>query len=233
MGVGIWVIYVALEPFARRRWPQMLISWTRALSGYWRDPLVGRDVLVGAVLGVAMGLIMGAGRVLLPPLLHLNGPPPHAFDLEAPIHPARTIAFLLGYVLYSQIWVLAIVFLLVLVRSIVRKEWIAAVIVGIFFLGSYLGAPAPAVTMPLAALSVGILVATTVRFGVLAALVAEFCRRVYGYRIYTNDPSSWMFYAGAIAVVLLAVLAWWAAKTALAGEPLFGDLALEEKAPVS
>jgi serine/threonine-protein kinase len=229
MGVGMWFIYLALEPFARRRWPQMLISWTRALSGDWRDPLVGRDVLVGAVLGLAMGLIMGPSRVLLPPLLHLNGPPPHPFDAEAPINPARTISWLLSYVLYSQIWVLAIVFLLVLVRWVVRKEWIAAVIVGLLFTGIYIGAPAPEVSLPLAALSVGILVATTVRFGVLAALVAESCRRIYGYRIYTHDPSSWMFYAGAIAVALIAVVVWWATKTALAGRPLFGDLALEEK----
>ena len=72
----------------------------------------------------------------------------------------------------------------------------------------------------------------TVRFGLLAGIVAEFCRRIYGYRIYTHDPSSWIFYAGAIAVLLVVALAWWASRTALAGEPLFGGVALEEeKAP--
>ena len=66
MGLGFWLLYLALEPFARRRWPQMLISWTRALSGSWRDPLVGRDMLIGAAVGTAAGLIMGPLRVLLP-----------------------------------------------------------------------------------------------------------------------------------------------------------------------
>jgi serine/threonine-protein kinase len=47
------VIYLALEPFARRRWPGMLISWTRLLSGDWRDSLVGRDILIGSATGVA------------------------------------------------------------------------------------------------------------------------------------------------------------------------------------
>jgi serine/threonine-protein kinase len=233
MGVGIWFFYLALEPFARRRWPQMLISWTRALSGAWRDPLVGRDVLVGAALGVAMGLILGPARVLLPPLLHLEGPPPHGFDLEAPVNPFQSAAWILSTATDTLIRILAMVFFLVLARWIVRKEWIAAVVVGVIFLGQYLGAPAPAVTLPLAALSVGLLVFATVRFGLLAAFVADFCRRIYGYRIYTNDPSSWMFYAGAVAVVLLAVLTWWAARTALAGRPLFGDLALEEKPATS
>jgi serine/threonine-protein kinase len=230
MGVGVWVIYLALEPFARRRWPQMLISWTRALSGGLRDPLVGRDVLIGATLGVAMGLILGPGRVLLAPLLNLQGPPPHQFDLEAPVNPGLSVAWILSTALDTLIRVLAIVFFLVLVRRVVRKEWIAAVVVGVIFVGQYLGMPAPAVTLPLAALSTGILVFATVRYGLLAAFVAESCRRIYGYKIYTNDPSNWMFYAGAVALILLAALVWWATKTALAGRPLFGGLALEEKA---
>jgi len=229
MGVGIWYVYLALEPFARRRWPQMLISWTRALSGGWRDPLVGRDVLIGAAVGVAMGLVLGPARVLLPPLLHLSGPPPHGFDQEAPVNPFRATAWLLSITFDSLIRTLAFVFFLVLVRWVVRKEWIAALVVGAVFLGQYLGAPAPAVTLPLAALSIGVLLFVMVRLGLLAAFVLEACRRIYGYRIYTSDPSSWMFYAGAIALGLLLILAWWASRTALAGRPLFGDLALEEK----
>src|SRR6185295_12973765 len=48
----VWIFYIALEPVIRRRWPQTLISWTRLLSGEWRDPLVGRDVLVGCAAAV-------------------------------------------------------------------------------------------------------------------------------------------------------------------------------------
>jgi serine/threonine-protein kinase len=47
-----WTFYAALEPFARRHWPQMLISWSRLLDGRWRDPLVGRDLLLGCLLGM-------------------------------------------------------------------------------------------------------------------------------------------------------------------------------------
>ena len=48
----MWVLYLALEPYVRRYWPQAIISWTRVLGGRWRDPLVGRDVLYGVILGV-------------------------------------------------------------------------------------------------------------------------------------------------------------------------------------
>src|SRR5262249_32876026 len=49
-----WMLYIALEPFIRRKCPQTLISWTRVLAGEWRDPQVGRDLLAGAAFGAAM-----------------------------------------------------------------------------------------------------------------------------------------------------------------------------------
>jgi len=41
----LWVIYVALEPYVRRFWPDGILGWTRLMAGYMRDPRVGRDVL--------------------------------------------------------------------------------------------------------------------------------------------------------------------------------------------
>jgi serine/threonine-protein kinase len=230
MGLGFWTVYVALEPFARRRWPEMLISWSRALAGGWRDPLVGRDALIGAVVGMATGLILGPLRVLLPPRLNLPGPPPHPFDETAPIGPRQAVAWLIAHGLQSAFWVLGIVFLLVLVRMAVRRGWLAGLLVTLIYTANYLGGTGQAVTIPLALISVGILVAVTVRFGLFAAIIAEICRRIFGYRIYTNDPSSWYFYAGMIAVAGALALAFWAARTALAGRPLFGDILFEEKA---
>jgi protein kinase-like protein len=232
MGIGFWLLYLALEPFARRRWPQMLISWTRAISGDWRDPVVGRDLLLGAALGIAAGLILGPIRVLLPMRLGIPGPPPHSFDQIVPVNPALVVAGLIGACLFCTFWVLGIVFLLAVVRALVRRGWLAGLLVTLLFASNYLGAPSPAVTLPLALVSVGILVGTTVRFGVLPAIVLETCRRIFGYRIYSNDPSNWIFYAGMIAVAGVLLLAYWATKTALAGRPLFGTL-LEEKAATS
>ena len=47
----VWLIYMALEPYVRRRWPQTLIASSTILSGRLRDSVVGRDVLVGAAVG--------------------------------------------------------------------------------------------------------------------------------------------------------------------------------------
>ena len=229
MGVGLWVIYLALEPFARRRWPEMLISWTRGLSGRWSDPLVGRDLLIGAALGTAAGLLLGPVRVLLPPLLNLLGPPPHPFDITCPSSPRMAVAWLLSAAMYSTVWIFAIVFFLAFTRIFVRIGWIAGALIALLFTANYLGAVAPSVSLPVAFLSVGLIIAVTVRYGLLAGVVAEFCRRVFGYRIYSSDPSNWIFYAGMIAVVAVIALAWWATRAALAGQPLFGEIALEEE----
>ena len=49
-----WLLYVALEPYVRRFAPGILISWTRVLGGQFVDSRVGRDVLVGATVGVCI-----------------------------------------------------------------------------------------------------------------------------------------------------------------------------------
>jgi serine/threonine-protein kinase len=221
MGVGFWLVYLALEPFARRRWPQMLISWTRALSGGWRDALVGRDLLIGVAVGTTAGLVMGPLRVLLPLGLGIPGPPPMPFNLPATL--AGAAAWLPALAIYASFWVLGIVFFLVLTRSIVHNGWLAGFIVTLLYAANYLGTRSPWITLPLAALSVGIVVLVTVRFGLLAGIVAEWCRIVVGLRVSTNDPARWDFSVSMLIVASVIALAWWGSRVALAGRPLFGE----------
>ena len=74
-GGAVWVLYLALEPYVRRYWPQAIISWTRVLAGRWRDPLVGRDVLYGVMLGLFICDIYGVRFHLEG---HFGGPPADA-----------------------------------------------------------------------------------------------------------------------------------------------------------
>jgi hypothetical protein len=57
----LWLMYMGLEPFVRRRWPHALVSWSRVLAGRFRDPLVGGHVLTGAVCGVTIALLSHSG----------------------------------------------------------------------------------------------------------------------------------------------------------------------------
>jgi hypothetical protein len=60
----VWLSYVALEPHLRRRWPTLLVGWTRVLSGRISDPLVGRDVLVGAAFGTVVAVVYHLANAL-------------------------------------------------------------------------------------------------------------------------------------------------------------------------
>jgi hypothetical protein len=59
----VWLVYIALEPLARRWWPVTLISWNRLLAGRFRDPMIGRDILIGGLLGVALNVLGGLESV--------------------------------------------------------------------------------------------------------------------------------------------------------------------------
>jgi protein kinase-like protein len=60
----LWLTYLGLEPYVRRFSPSSLIGWTRLLSGGWRDPRVGRDVLIGVCAGLAMTVIVASHNLL-------------------------------------------------------------------------------------------------------------------------------------------------------------------------
>jgi hypothetical protein len=60
----VWAAYIALEPFVRRVWPNLLFAWTRLLDGRWRDPLVGRSLLAGVALGVVIPTIQASPQII-------------------------------------------------------------------------------------------------------------------------------------------------------------------------
>ncbi len=50
----LWVLYLALEPELRARWPHSIVTWNRLLVGRWKDPQVCGHILIGAAAGVLM-----------------------------------------------------------------------------------------------------------------------------------------------------------------------------------
>ena len=60
----LWLLYLAVEPYIRRFWPSTLVSWSRLIAKQWRDPLVGRDVLLGVGLGMLVYIVDIGGTLL-------------------------------------------------------------------------------------------------------------------------------------------------------------------------
>jgi len=82
VGYAMYLLYLGLEPFVRRLWPSMLVTWTRVLGGRLRDPLIGRDALIGVAAGAATALIFLA-PYLTTRLTGMPMPAPAQTDLAA------------------------------------------------------------------------------------------------------------------------------------------------------
>ena len=50
----LWLVYLAIEPAVRARYPHAMVTWNRVLEGRWRDAQVWSHVLIGAALGCAI-----------------------------------------------------------------------------------------------------------------------------------------------------------------------------------
>ena len=85
----LFVVYLALEPYVRRTWPSALITWSRLTTGRLRDPLVGRDLVVGTIAGLVLALLEPLGT-LVPPALGYAGPPPY-LTFFAPLNGVRAM----------------------------------------------------------------------------------------------------------------------------------------------
>ena len=85
----MWLAYLGVEPYVRRFSADALIGWSRLVAGNWRDPRVGRDVMIGVAVGVAMTVVFAVHN-LLPPLFGQPEPMPVAAGSErADLGPLR------------------------------------------------------------------------------------------------------------------------------------------------
>src|SRR5262249_21893579 len=117
----IWLLYIALEPYIRRHWPQTIISWSRLISGRFRDPIVGRDVLFGVVLALIWGIIFTVRTAAL----SAAGPAPR-FDYTGYLNGMRdTLAACLLQILYAVRTIMVFFFMLFVLRALLRNRWAA------------------------------------------------------------------------------------------------------------
>jgi hypothetical protein len=201
----VWLLYVALEPFIRRLWPHTIISWSRMLGGQLRDPLVGRDILVGSLCGALFGLIRWmeiAGRSALGS---------HPFPIRPALDPLLGSRFLFSAAItfsYSAILnTLGLFVLIFLLRLVLRRDWLAG---GAFIVVATLvgmaGRDLPLLTAAANVAALLLFVTLLLRFGLVAVSVAGFVAAALsnGFPL-SMELLRW--YGGATVVALLALSA--------------------------
>jgi serine/threonine-protein kinase len=221
----MWVVYLALEPFVRRRWPDLLVSWTRLLDQRFRDPLVGRDLLIGAT--VAVGLVLldevsalapswagGTVAYTRPPLLQLLG--------------GRVVAGgLLGWA--ATLWpALLSLLLLILFRMLLKRNWAAFLAAWTIFSALSTGTDDGFVALVFVGVFWGLFMLLLMRFGLLAALAALYLHAPLAHGIMTTDLGSWYSDYTIGALLLLVAVALYGFWVSFAGRPLLGEHAFED-----
>jgi hypothetical protein len=222
-----WLAYIAIEPIVRRRWPELLFSWSRLLSGRFRDPLVGRDVLAGIFIGASMMLVLEAASATSNwvDLAGMTPIPPSPATMPSAVGAVSSLFLVTSF---SPLNGLGFLTILVLSQVLLRRRWLAVGLTALLLVVLNLSGENYAVEIPAAAVWSALFLFAAVRFGVLAFTVALF---VYGLLVtapLTLDLSRWYASRGLFFVALILALAVWAFRVSLGGKPMFGGASLDE-----
>ncbi|HEY5838698.1 MAG TPA: serine/threonine-protein kinase [Pyrinomonadaceae bacterium] len=227
--VMIGLIYLALEPYVRRRWPSLLISWNRLLVGDWRDPLVGRDILVGGMLGLGHTAAIYVST-LLPIWTGGRAVPNSGLNisyLESVRHLWATFLMQWPVAVFGSLFFLLLLVLLVIVF---RKQWLATAVFWILVFavtGLAFGTGGHWADL-LASALIATITVVSLRFGLLAMISRAVFFDLSLHNPLTADLSSWYFGNTIFAAVVLFGLATYGFYISIAGQKVFQRTLLEE-----
>ncbi|MEA2204050.1 MAG: eukaryotic-like serine/threonine-protein kinase [Blastocatellia bacterium] len=227
-GGFFWVLYVALEPFVRKRWPNRIVSWARLLAGDFRDPMVGRDVLMGAVFGIGITLwqlFFHSARRWMGDATLTPVPEPNIWNLGM----GRFVGAVAEQLTTPLLNSFEFLFFILLLALLFRRDWLAFIggwvmfTAGLAFLGgntafSWIGA----------AVAAGITTFVLYRYGILVMLSALLYLHLYLEFPATTQITAWYATGFLLNLILLIALAFYAFHASLAGQRVFGGKLLQE-----
>jgi serine/threonine-protein kinase len=126
-GMSAWLLYLAIEPYVRRRYPTYLIGWNRLIDGKLNDPLVGKEILIGILSSFIIPAVSVLGAYLQ------SAPPSLSFVGESvPLDTLLGMRFPLAIMSGSLTWIvqaLGVLFFLVVLSALLRRKWLAIVLI--------------------------------------------------------------------------------------------------------
>jgi serine/threonine-protein kinase len=222
-GVMLWTIYMAIEPYVRRHWPHAIISWSNVLTGHWRDPVVGRDVLFGAGLGVAWSLIGRAadtwgasrgGALNFGDAVFLSG--------------FRRSLGRVAMDMPDSVRTALIFFLLIfLLRVVLRNRWIAGAAFVAIFVTMQISQSNGPIAIVSVALNYGIAALVVERLGLLSLAVGVFIVNLLANLPITLNASAPYFGEMVLVLAIAFAMCVWAFHTSTAGRRLWSGSLFE------
>jgi len=225
------LIYLALEPFARRWWAELLISWNRLLAGDFRDPMIGRDILIGALAGTGINLIYHFGQFIKENIFGAGEYVEGNFLLISLNGWSGVISRLFQELALSPLFALGVFFLLLLFYIVFRNKKLSIAMLVLIVAVPSLATSLQSGDWSIGALGVffgAVLAFILTRFGLLAVMF--FLTYVtLSFSLPTAfDTSSHLFPGTIIVFAAAAGLAIYGFYTSTAGQPVFQRKLLTE-----
>lgn len=220
--VLLWLFYLALEPYVRRWWPHRMVSWSRLLAGDFRDPLIGRDTLIGAALGMAM-MVVNSLWTLTPGWFgHAQAPKPVKLYTLLGLRESLGELFFTGITLIVFLSVSCMFLLLLLHMILRRKQWLALGVAWLLFtFAAGLSGRPLKISFVFAGIYSALIILAATRFGLLTLTVALFFTTIFSSYPMTTDFSVWYSQSTVFALLVAGAVVAFAFYTSLGGQPVF------------
>jgi Protein kinase domain len=229
----LWIFYLALEPTVRRFWPDGLISWSRLVSGDWRDPLVGWHILAGVVCGVIVNGTLVLFR-MSPMFLGEGQVAPAWYTLEFIANGGVFAGALVRAAPNGLSTALIIVFMYAFGRQLLHRDIYAStaavVLLSAVISREFVSEGNVLLQLALLPMLSTLIVIMLRAFGMLASACCFTVHQLLDFTPLTFDFSTWYAWTVLWTFAIIAVLTLYGYLISRAGQPLFGRTLLGEHA---
>jgi predicted Ser/Thr protein kinase len=208
-GATLALIYIALEPLVRARWPHSIVTWNRLLAGRWLDAQVGSHILIGATVGAVVWVVADwIGDWQYGGLSTLGG-------LSSALGPRQWLAAHTSLMEGSLLFGLFIFFAICGLRRLVRKDVLAAILAALLLMLGNGGVFSSADWKVAVAIYMGlysVLLFVLLRLGLVATMTATFFIDSFNLITLGWDWKTWYAPFGLATFLLLlgiAIFAFW------------------------
>jgi hypothetical protein len=217
-------VYLALDPYVRRHWPHAILSWTRALAGKLTDPLVGRDLLYGIILGLIWAVFCE-----LTYLAQIgDGGSPNLGSTAFLMGTRRVLGAWLWLLANSLQATLACFFLMFILRVLLRKPWLAALaFVALWAAIKLQGNPHWIREAPGYLVVYGVVAFMILRFGYITLATGIFVVDLLLNIPITTNPAAWYMSGSLFVLTTIAAMTLWGGFIALGRQEFFSERLFE------
>jgi predicted Ser/Thr protein kinase len=217
----VWVVYLALEPALRSKWPHAIVSWNRLLAGKWDDSMVASHILIGCAAGSCLWVFFAVRDLwsISNSGLFSGGPGPMLYGVRSMmggIFARLTECLSLGLVGF---------FFLFGARMLLRRDWLAALAGALFFPlieSSVLNSTDRLPIYLMYALVYAVLLLIMLRLGVVALMSTMLFLNIIGGSALGTDLKTWYAPNGIAAIAILLIVAGWSFYRSLGERDLLG-----------